>query len=513
MRLAPLIKQTALRTAALFLIKLIGIAARIPLFRILGSEGTGIYQIVYSIYGFALTLLSGGIPTSLALMTAKDKERGWRFLKDLVLPLAAAGLLFGVFLYASAPYMAHLLGDGQLAFSIRCVAPALLIVPILQVYRGYLQGVEWHGYLAASELLEQTVRVGTMLLLVVLWMKNGVYAAAGGAAFGAVTGACFAFWFLWMVLYRKHPLSWTDDRKHKQSLRRLLVGSGILLFLKTSSAITLTRIIVPTSDFLDALIIPNRLQESGLSQSKAISIFGEITGMASTIVYLPTIVTAAISYTIAAKLARDWQRKKTVDFIGRSRTSLEIGWLWGIGVMLILFFHADTLSMLFFGAREIAEPIRYLALIPLIVGLRELTTTILWATDHKRAPFIGLLLGLIVSVVLAYVLTAIPGFGYTGVAISLLAMEAMSLLWNMAILQKRHKHIIPLLPLVADFLFLAAIGFLFTRVKILLPYFGIGAESELIRSIGDMLLLMGLVALYMLVRFWSRILFHRKNNK
>ncbi|MEI0739404.1 oligosaccharide flippase family protein [Paenibacillus sp. JTLBN-2024] len=71
MPLPSFLKQTVMRTGIIFLVKAIGLTVRIPLFRLLGSEGAGIYQMVYSIFGFALTLIVGGFPTSLALMTAK----------------------------------------------------------------------------------------------------------------------------------------------------------------------------------------------------------------------------------------------------------------------------------------------------------------------------------------------------------------------------------------------------------------------------------------------------------
>lgn len=95
MKLPVFLKQTALRSGALFLVKAIGFAVRIPLFRLLGSEGTGIYQIVYSIFGFALTLLTGGFPTTLALMTAKDPKRGLQLFKGLVIPFLLMGFCSG----------------------------------------------------------------------------------------------------------------------------------------------------------------------------------------------------------------------------------------------------------------------------------------------------------------------------------------------------------------------------------------------------------------------------------
>lgn len=78
-----------------------------------------------------------------------------------------------------------------------------------------------------------------------------------------------------------------------------------------------------------------------------------------------------------------------------------------------------------------AEPIRYLCAIPLIVGLRELTTSILWAQERKRTPLTGLALGIGLSVLLQFFIVAIPGFGYRGAAIGILLMETVAVLWNL----------------------------------------------------------------------------------
>ncbi len=158
--------------------------------------------------------------------------------------------------------------------------------------------------------------------------------------------------------------------------------------------------------------------------------------------------------------------------------------------------------MLIVGSQEATEAIRYMSFAPLIAGMRELTTTILWAADQKKAPpLVGLLVGLICSAIAAYHLTAIPGFGYAGVAISAFILEITSLLWNALIIQKRCKGAFPVMTLLAYLTFLASIGFLNVPFENFLFYIGI--ESRTMQSLGSMLFFIGCIALFLLLRFWG----------
>lgn len=493
------LKQTVMRTSIIFLVKAIGLAVRIPLFRLLGSEGTGIYQIVYSIFGFALTLTVGGFPTSLALLTATNAARGLHFFNRLVVPFLMLGVCAASIYYAIAPYLAMYLGDSRLSFPIRCIAPALVIIPLLQLYRGLLQGIESYMQASVSELIEQAVRAGTMLLLAVLWMKSGIHAAVGGAAFGAFTGGLIALCFL--GIWKNKTTS--SIHSGRRSARRWSVpGPEAFLFMKSSLAIMLTRLISPASDLLDALIIPHRLQISGLSHSGAVAVFGEIFGMASIIVYLPTIVTAAMSYTVASKLSASWQSHHRKDFIERSNFCLEIGWLWGLSSAMILFFHADELSALIFGNEDAAKAIRLMSFVPVIAGMRELTTTVLWTIDLKRAPFRGSLLGLACSATAVYGLTAIPGFGYAGAAIGILLFELVPLLWNALVMHKHCKGALSVGHLLGTSLFLVLMPILHAPMDAFLSH--IGLESSIIRSLVSILFFTMNMALYILYRFGKK---------
>ncbi|WP_231956047.1 polysaccharide biosynthesis protein [Aneurinibacillus soli] len=441
----------ALRTSAIFIVKVMGALVRIPLFRLLGAEGVGLYQMAYSFYGLILTMITAGFPTALFLMTAKDTRRGKNLVMMMLVCLAVIGGGAGYLSYAFAPAIALFMGDQNLTIPIQYIAPALFIVPLLHLVRGYLQGIESYGFIASSEVLEQLVRVCTMLGLATTWAIHGKVWAVSGAVFGAFTGAVCALLFLLIPL--RMSLRVVDGERLRQT-----ISMSLPIFLYSSVAILATRLIVPVSEFLDALIIPHRLQDGGMSADQAIAAFGEISGMAVTAVYFPTIITAAISHTLSAKITEDWKNKKNKAFVRRSCLALQLAWGLGMVSTLFLFFYAHDVSVLLFGKEEVEYAIRYLCAIPLLTGLREVTTTILWAQEREREPVKGLLFGSICSVVLAYLLIAIPGFGYEGTVISMLSLECVSVLWNIGQIKKSHNRIFLFMPALWEACHILVIG-------------------------------------------------------
>ncbi|MFB6364958.1 oligosaccharide flippase family protein [Paenibacillus elgii] len=431
MILPPMFKQMALRTSAMLIVKLLGLLLRIPLFRYLGPEGVGLYQIAYSFYGLALTLLTGGMPMAVTLSTAKDAGNGWRIYRNMsVLYIGVCTLLcIGFFLFTNE--IALLLGNEKLELAIRMFLPALWLVPLLSLLRGYLQGLEAFGAIAASELVEQSVRVGTILLLLSIGTIVSMPQALGTAALGASTGAGCALAFLLVMLLRHSPSS-----SASATLSEALPERNFRLFAHTALALTATRLIMPLSDFLEAAIVPMQLQASGLSSGQALAIFGEMTGMAMTIVYIPTLITFSLTHTLSPKIAADWQVRQFDRAFRRICKALNLSILWGISASLFLFTFAEELARLLFDQEKLATAIRLLSLCPLLAGLREVTTSVLWAVGRKKEPMRGILVGIACSMIMLYVLTGIPGWGYTGIAAGVLLLEMIPVLWNLTVLRR-----------------------------------------------------------------------------
>lgn len=493
MKLPELATQMALRTGAIFLVKVIGFFARIMLFRLLGSEGIGLYQMAYSVYALILTVITGGFPTAISLSIARDRKQGWHLFKGSAIFLALFGILLGFYSYRLASPISLLLGDAHLEFALQCIAPAIAIVPFLSLLRGFLQGMEFYGYIAVSELIEQLFRIGVMIIITTMWLRFGIPYAVGGSMLGAPAGAFISLCFLLIVLVSStlHKMNFNYKKTTLQQLKR----SGVFLYIYTALSILATRLIVPVSDFLDAILIPHRLQTAGMNLSDAISVYGIITGMAATIVYMPTLVTYALAYTLSTKITADWQAGRKDRFVWRIKSALETAWLWGCGSALVLFFYAGDLSNLLFSNGSAETAIRYMSLVPLLSGIRELSTIALWGIGDKKTPLIGLIIGVICSLTLNYYLIPIPGFTYAGAAIGILSLELIAALWNLKTLRTYTKVFLKgltsstlvIILLFAISLFLAKLTFQAAH----LPR----------QSIVEMTLIYGCLILYILMRF------------
>uniref|UniRef100_UPI00046EDEBD polysaccharide biosynthesis C-terminal domain-containing protein n=1 Tax=Paenibacillus zanthoxyli TaxID=369399 RepID=UPI00046EDEBD len=181
----------------------------------------------------------------------------------------------------------------------------------------------------------------------------------------------------------------------------------------------------------------------------------------------------------------------------RTRLALEAGWLWGSSSGLFLYKYNTEISCILFGSAEAAEPIKYLSIIPLLVGLREISTSILWAQDRKKAPLLGLICGIGIAVTLHYFLVAIPGFNYMGASVGILVLEIIAVGWNL-------KPLLPVLKkinyskLLADSVIVIGamlIVLLVSRAHVLHGF------SENIRALIGMALYGGMIISYIYFRF------------
>ena len=161
-------KQSFLKGAATiavggFIAKLIGALYRIPLTNIIGGYGMGLYQMVYPFYCLLLTVSATGIPSSIAKMVAEKRARGissQSLLKSSFVLFLSIGALGTLLMMALSPLLSRAQDCPEVKNGYLALAPSVLLVSAISVFRGWFQGENNMFPTALSEVTEQVVKVG-----------------------------------------------------------------------------------------------------------------------------------------------------------------------------------------------------------------------------------------------------------------------------------------------------------------------------------------------------------------
>lgn len=230
MKKSSFVEGTIIATLAIVFTKILGMLYVIPFYAMVGVQGSALYAYAYNIYNIFLDISSVGLPIAISkiineyntLEKMDAKLRAYRIGKRLMGFIAVS--IF-IILMVFAPIIAKaLLGNlkggntvSDVAFAIRCVSFAILIVPFLSVEKGYLQGHKIINVSSISQVLEQMVRISVILggSYLILNVLNGTTTlAVGVSVFGAFVGGVVAYSYIkYKVSKNKHSLGLDKEYK------------------------------------------------------------------------------------------------------------------------------------------------------------------------------------------------------------------------------------------------------------------------------------------------------------
>lgn len=437
------LKGTMILTISSIIVKVIGSLNWIILSRVLGGEGIGLYQMGFPIYLMAITVSSAGVPVAISIITSeklanKDYRGAKRVFNVSLRLLLVSGLIFSSALLFGADFLInqHIIRDARAYYSIIALAPAVFFVTFLASFRGYLQGWQIMTPTATSEVVEQLVRVITMLVFADLFMPYGLAYAAGGASMGAGAGAFCALlvlmWFYRRLKRRLHEeIEAQDDSIPEES-----AGHIIKRLLKLALPVSLTSLMLPIGANLDLLIVPQRLEVAGFDVRHATELFGYLTGMAVPLVNLATIFTAAMTISLVPSISESKALERFDAIRDKIRLAFRVAMIITFPCFMGLFFLAEKVAALIYNAPGAAGAIQTMSVGILFLGMHQISTGILQGLGKTAIPVINMILACLVKVVMSWWLTAIPFLGIKGASMATVADFAVAAIINMGFIYK-----------------------------------------------------------------------------
>lgn len=438
------------------IVRIIGAFFRVPLGNILSLEAMGYYSAAYQFYTLFIVLATAGLPTAVARLVAESKavndEKGVdRVLKVGLGLMIAIGAFGTLTLLIFGETIVNLIGNPGALFSLRLLAPGVLLCTLMSVYRGYFQGIQRMTPFAVSMIFEQLSRVIFGYSLAVFLLPMGAEYAAGGATFGATAGGFVGFlYIIWEFFHfqRKNGilgvglLEQTAQRAKEADDAKSVVGTkeekGALLkkMIVLSVPITLGALVFPLIGVVDVALVVNRLQDIGVSAFRANELFSMLTGYALTIVNFPQAVTAGIQIAIVPAIAEVFStnRLEAVDRLVKTgiKLTIVITLPAGIGMSIM---SQQIISLLYPAHQEAAHITgAILAIIGVSVvflGLFQTVTGIYQGIGKQNVPVQNLLVALMVKIVLTYTLVAVPELNIYGAAIATTVTYFIACMLNM----------------------------------------------------------------------------------
>ena len=414
---------------ASLLVKVIGAFFQIPLLNMIGGKDSpafGMFSAAYRVYTAMLMISTVGVPAALAKMVAEATARGRehevrrtvRVAGSIFIPL---GAVCSVVLFLGAGTFASWIKSADSRLAVMAIAPSVLMVAVLAVFRGYYQGRSNMVPTAVSQVIESLGKlfIGLGLAYYAVQHNFSDQAVAAMTVLGVTIGEVAAAVYMLIQGAITHRSS---SAVHALDDSARPAGQLAKTLLSLSIPITISSAVMSLTDLIDVALISTRLQSPavGMTAREAMSTYGIYTGQAINFFNLPqTLITAlAVSVlpTIASARAAGNETGANRTLSTTLRMTLMLTLPAGAGFFLL----GGPILRIFLSSGTVlgGQLMSILGFAVPAVALVAVTNAVLQAYSRIDLPLISMCLGAAVKLCGDYFMIGDPHFSIAGAPIS-----------------------------------------------------------------------------------------------
>lgn len=513
-------------TFCIVLTKILGIVYVIPFHAIIGEQGGALYGYAYTIYLLFMSLSSAGIPLAISKIVSEYQTLGYYNAKKRAFIIGKKiALLLGfvcfIILLLFAPMIAQaVLGDltggntiEDVTFVIRIIGTAILVVPVLSIYRGYFEGHRFMQIPSFSQIVEQLVRVFIIVLgsfMALKVFKLSLTSAVGVAVFGATAGAIVAY--LYLVFKKNKNKSKFNEKirsvnepiiTNKQIFKKIVIYAVpfimIDIFKSLYSYIDMVTVVEGLVNYANFSVVDAEVVMSMLSTWGAK--FNMILLALST----------GIVVSLIPNLTQSVVKKDQADSYHKINQSLSVLLFFTLPMSLGISFLSEYIWNVFYGSSVYGPSVlAYYIFVGLIVGLFTLVISILQVLKDYKTVFISLVVGVILKIllnsnlILAFYKMGLPA--YYGVITASLIGYFVSFV--ICIVQLRYKYKVRYEELVKNFMDILCGAMLMVVGLLVIKYLLPSSSNRFVSFLYVVIYTLIGGSIYFIYAYKSKLLFH-----
>lgn len=420
--------QGSILAIASIISRIIGLIYRLPMTNIIGDIGNNYYGCAFDIYNVMLIISSYSLPLAVsklvsAKMAKNERKMAYQIFKGALLFAITSGTLVSLIVFFGAEFFTKtMLKTPNSIFALRVLAPALVVVAILGVIRGFFQGLGTMMPSAISQIIEQIVNaiisVWAAYVLYGYGSRIGAvlgdkehYAAAYGAAGGTLgtnLGSVFALIFMIFVFAMYMKI-------FKRQMRRdHSVKVDSFVFVMRTLIITIIPVLLSTtiyniSGIIDQGIFKNVALLQGYSENDIDVWWGVFSGKYKLMINVPISIASAMAAssvpTLTASFAEDNMESVRNQINAAMRFVMVISFPCAVGLAVLA---TPIFTLLFPGTIATVDLATYMMWIGGIAvvfySMSTLSNGLLQGINRMKIPVINALIALVAHVIVLIIL-------------------------------------------------------------------------------------------------------------
>ncbi len=352
--------DTGLLTGSSLIMRCIAMAFQVWLVGQIGPGGIGLYQLVASVNVLCLTFALSGIRFATTRLVSEEiGTECWGNIGKAVGSCMAYAMFFGmsaflVLLCFAEPIGFLWIGDARTVMSLRIISVRMPFVAASSVLNAYFIASGKVYKSAAVQLLEQLASIGLVAYFLSSVPTGDIELCCAAVSLGGTVSDIISFILvalLYLIDRRGFAKCKADSKGITVRMFKIAVPLAVSAYARTSL------------NTLENLLVPKKLRSSGLSGDIALAGYGTITGMVFPIISFPSCLLVALAELVIPELTEAQMRNDRSYILSTVSTLLRSTLFFSLLTSAFVFFTADALGGLIYGAPEIGGYIRILSLL------------------------------------------------------------------------------------------------------------------------------------------------------
>lgn len=411
-----------LMTAVSLAIRYISVAFNVYLTNKIGAAAMGLFTLVSSVYGFALTLATSGISLATTKLVSEalggtsrnDRDATIRAImkKSLIFSFSVS-IVVSIGLYFLSPGIAeNILKDPRTLKSLRVLALTLVPIALSSSISGYFIAIRSVHKNAAVQVLGQAIRIFSCIYLISIINTKDVESACLAIVIGGTLAELLSF-AIHLISYFKSILRLNKEGKCDTSFSKKLIPFTIPIALSAYVRSALVTV--------EHLLIPWGLEKSGSGRSSSLAAYGIMHSVIFPLVLFPSAISSSFAGLLVPEISESAAAKDNKRIERIISRVLKTVLLYSIGVAGIMI----CLSSEFGSVMNLeSSAAKYILLISPLIPVMYLDTSvdsILKGLGHQLYCMIINILDALLSVILVWIL--LPRYGIMGYIITVYFTE------------------------------------------------------------------------------------------